>query len=136
MKTIKISTKKDKEVIDITNIVDLEVKGIDEGLVSVFSLHTTAAITTADLDPGTDQDMMDAFKEIVPKLAYRHPHNPEHTPDHIITALIGSSLVVPIKDSKLYLGAWQRVVLVEMAGPREREIVITVQNLDNKTPKV
>ena len=136
MKTIKISTKKDKEVLDITNLIDLEVKGIDAGLVSVFSLHTTAAITTADLDPGTDLDMMDAFKELVPKLAYRHPHNPEHTPDHILSALIGTSLTIPIKDSKLYLGAWQRVVLVEMAGPREREIVITVQNLDNKEPKV
>jgi len=129
MKTIKVSTKKSKEVIDITNLIDLEVKGIDDGIVSIFSLHTTAALTTADLDPGTDQDMMDAFKELVPKLHYRHPHNPEHTPDHILSALIGASLTIPIKDSKLYLGAWQRVVLVELDGPREREIVVQVQKI-------
>src|SRR3989344_220266 len=98
MKTIKISTKKDKEVIDITNLIDLEVKGVKDGIASVFSLHTTAALTTADLDPGTDQDMIDAFKQMVPKLAYRHPHNPEHTPDHILSALIGASITLPIKD--------------------------------------
>ena len=130
MKTIKISTKKDNEVIDITSIVDLEVKGITDGLVSIFSLHTTAALTTADLDPGTDQDMMDAFKEMVPKLAYRHPHNPEHTPDHILSALIGASISIPIKDGKLYLGSWQRLVLVELDGPRERELVVQVQSFD------
>lgn len=128
MKTIKVATKNNKEVIDITGMIDAEVKGVTEGLVSVFSLHTTAAITTADLDPGTDQDMIDAFKEMVPKLKYRHPHNPEHTPDHILSALIGASLTIPIKDGKLYLGAWQRVVLVELDGPREREIVVHVQS--------
>lgn len=128
MKTIKISTKKNKEIIDITGLIDAEVKGVKEGLITAFSLHTTAAITTADLDPGTDQDMIDAFKEMVPKLAYRHPHNPEHTPDHILSALIGASLIIPIKDGKLYLGAWQRVVLVELDGPREREIVVHVQS--------
>lgn len=130
MKTIKITTKKDKEVIDITNLIDLEVKGVKDGIASVFSLHTTAALTTADLDPGTDQDMIDAFKQMVPKLKYRHPHNPEHTPDHILSALIGASITLPIKDGKLYLGSWQRVVLVELDGPREREIVIQVQTID------
>lgn len=124
MKVIKIKTEQNKQVLDITNLIDREVKGIAEGVIITFSLHTTAALTTADLDPGTDQDMMDAFREMVPKLAYRHPHNPEHTPDHILSAIIGTSLTIPVKDGKLYLGSWQRVVLVELDGPREREIVV------------
>ena len=79
MKTIKIQTKKDKEVIDITNLIERELIGVKEGLAALFLLHTSAALTTADLDPGTDLDMIDAFKQLVPKLQFRHQHDPEHT---------------------------------------------------------
>ena len=87
-------------------------------------LHTTAALTTADLDPGTDLDMLDAFEHLIPKLPYRHPHNPEHTPDHILSTLIGPSLALMVDRGLLLLGTWQRVVLVELDGPRERELVM------------
>ena len=89
-------------------------------------LHTTAALTTADLDPGTDLDMLDAFEALIPKLAYRHPHNPQHVPDHILSALIGTSLALPFENEKLVLGTWQRVVLIELDGPRERVVVVTI----------
>ena len=128
MKTIKIQTKKDKEVIDITNLIERELIGVKEGLAALFLLHTSAALTTADLDPGTDLDMIDAFKQLVPKLQFRHQHDPEHTPDHILSTLIGASLTVPVKDSKIYLGSWQRVVLIEFNGPKEREVVVQVHN--------
>lgn len=88
----------------------------------LFLLHTTAALTTADLDPGTDLDMLDAFEEMVPKLKYRHPHDPEHVPDHILSAMIGTSLLVPVENGELVLGTWQRVVLMEFDGPRERQV--------------
>ena len=128
MKTIKIQTKKDKEVIDITNLIERELIGVKEGLAALFLLHTSAALTTADLDPGTDLDMIDAFKQLVPKLQFRHQHDPEHTPDHILSTLIGASLTVRVKDSKIYLGSWQRVVLIEFNGPKEREVVVQVHN--------
>jgi len=89
-------------------------------------LHTTAGLTTADLDPGTDLDMLDAFEAMIPKLRYRHPHNPAHVPDHILSALIGTSASVPFSGGKMLLGTWQRVVLVELDGPREREVVVTL----------
>jgi secondary thiamine-phosphate synthase enzyme len=92
----------------------------------LFILHTTAALTTADLDPGTDLDMLDAFEAMIPKLRYRHPHNPEHVPDHILSALIGTSVALPFERGKLILGTWQRVVLIELDGPRERQLVVTV----------
>jgi len=89
-------------------------------------LHTTAALTTGDLDPGTDLDMLDAFEVMIPKLRYRHPHNPAHVPDHILSALIGTSLSLPFDKKKLLLGTWQRVVLVELDGPRERELALSI----------
>ena len=88
-------------------------------------LHTTAALTTADLDPGTDLDLLDAFDALVPKLTYRHPHDPTHAPDHVLSALLGTSLSIPVKNGEPLLGEWQRIILVELDGPRNREIAIT-----------
>jgi secondary thiamine-phosphate synthase enzyme len=82
-------------------------------------------LTIADLDPGTDLDLLDAFDALVPKLDYRHPHDPAHVPDHILSALIGTSLTVPVKNVQILLGEWQRIVLIEFDGPRRRELVIS-----------
>ena len=125
---IIIKTQKAKEVVDITDEINKKLKEKDfkEGLCHLFLAHTTAALTTADLDPGTDLDMLDAFQAMIPKLAYRHPHNPQHAPDHILSSLIGTSLIVPVKERRLVLGTWQRVVLIEFNGPREREINVSL----------
>lgn len=91
---------------------------------NLFLTHTTAALTTADLDPGTDQDYLTAFEEMIPQLDYKHPHDPAHMPDHILSTLIGASLTIPVENGQLVLGTWQKVVLIEFDGPRERQIVI------------
>ena len=100
--------------------------GFDAGLCSLTCLHTTAALTTADLDPGTDLDMLDAFTAMIPKLNFRHPHDPSHTPDHILATLIGPSVTLPVSRKRLVLGTWQRVVLFEFDGPRERSVTLTL----------
>jgi secondary thiamine-phosphate synthase enzyme len=125
---LKIHTKNKREVADITDLVEREIakEGKKGGLCNLFLTHTTAALTTADLDPGTDLDMIDAFEKIVPNLKYRHPHDPSHVCDHILSTLIGTSLTVPIKNGKLMLGTWQRVVLIEFDGPRERIVTISL----------
>lgn len=122
---LTVSSKQSKQVLDITELVSEKLE-IAEGLCTVFVQHTTAAITTADLDPGTDLDMLDAFEAMVPKLKYRHPHDPEHTPDHILAALIGPSVSIPVVKGQLQLGTWQRVVLFEFDGPRERRVTVTM----------
>lgn len=128
MHRLIIKTGNKREVLDITDLVEdqLGENGVESGICNLFILHTTAALTTADLDPGTDLDMLDAFEAMVPKLRYRHPHNPAHVGDHILSALIGTSVAVPFEKNKLILGTWQRVVLVELDGPRERELAMTV----------
>lgn len=91
---------------DVTQTVEAMV-GLSqaaEGVAHLHVLHTTAAVITADLDPGADLDYLDAFEVMVPKLKYRHPHNPEHTPDHILSALVGIGASVPFADGKLVLG--------------------------------
>src|SRR5690349_9415211 len=129
MQKLKIKTHKKKEVLDITETVEKALgkrHSEDSGICNLFILHTTAALTTADLDPGTDLDMLAAFEEMIPKLRYRHPHNPAHVPDHILSALIGTSVVLPFENGSLVLGTWQRVVLMEFDGPRERQGVLSL----------
>lgn len=124
MERLSIKTHKKREIIDITEQVQ-QVLGTKTGVCHLTVLHTTAALTTADLDPGTDLDMLDAFEALIPKLHYRHPHNPSHVPDHILSALIGTSVTQPVDKGQLVLGTWQRIVLVELDGPRDRDVVVT-----------
>ena len=126
MKRISVKTHKKREVLDITDLIEQELGKSSSGVCHLLVLHTTAALTTADLDPGTDLDMLDAFEALIPKLRYRHPHNPAHVPDHILSALIGTSVTLPFERKKLVLGTWQRVVLIELDGPRERELAMSI----------
>jgi secondary thiamine-phosphate synthase enzyme len=119
--TIRIA--KNRQVVDITDEVQ-KLVAADATLCTVFVAHTTASVTTADLDPGTDLDLLDAVWEMIPKLNYRHPHDPSHVPAHLASSIIGPSVTVPVRDGKLILGTWQRVILVELDGPRERRLVI------------
>ena len=128
MKRLGFKTRKHREVLDITDAVEeqLQSSSVAQGVCNLLVLHTTAALTTADLDPGTDLDLLDAYEAMVPKLRYRHPHNPAHVGDHILSALIGTSLSLPFEKKKLLLGTWQRVVLIEFDGPRQREIALSI----------
>ena len=128
MQRVTVKTRKKREVLDITDLIEecLVSSPMSTGVCNLLVLHTTAALTTADLDPGTDLDLLDAFEAMVPKLRYRHPHNPAHVGDHIMSALIGTSVSLPFETKKLLLGTWQRVVLIELDGPREREIALSI----------
>jgi secondary thiamine-phosphate synthase enzyme len=121
MHKFTVATHRKREIIDITDQVTKLLPEIS-GVCFLNVLHTTAALATADLDPGTDLDMLDAFEAMMPKLHYRHPHNPEHVPDHILSTMIGTGLTLPVEDGELVLGTWQRIILVEFDGGRCREL--------------
>ena len=128
MHRLTVQTRRHRQVVDITERVNYLIRqqGFSDGLCTIFVTHTTAAISTADLDPGTDQDMLDAFTTMIPDLKYRHPHNPAHVPDHILATLLGPSVTVPVEAGRLVLGTWQRVVLFEFDGPRDRRLIVTL----------
>lgn len=124
---LNVKTSKKDEVIDITDKINKIIKEeeLEDGICLVFVKHTTCAITTADLDPGTDKDFLNFLRAMSPQINYNHPHNPSHAPDHILSSIIGPSVSIPVKDGKLSLGTWQKVVLVELNGPRERTIELS-----------
>jgi secondary thiamine-phosphate synthase enzyme len=123
MERLHVTTHAKRQVIDLTDLLRPLVPGAGSGLLTVQVQHTTAALTTADLDPGTDEDLLDFLDSLVPERDWRHSHDPAHAPDHLLASLIGSSVSVPYAGHGLQLGMWQRVVLVELDGPRERQVV-------------
>jgi secondary thiamine-phosphate synthase enzyme len=136
MEKFLVTTKQKRAVVDITSDVEDLLREInaENGLCHLFVGHTTAALTTADLDPGTDLDMLDAFDAMVPKLEYRHEHNPEHVPDHILSSIIGSSVTIPVRDGLFSLGRWQRIVMIEFNGPENRDVYMSfVPESDGET---
>jgi thiamine phosphate synthase YjbQ (UPF0047 family) len=83
MQRLLVKTHRKREVVDITEEVNRVLKKFyaeRSGICHLSILHTTAAVTTADLDPGTDLDMLDAFEAMIPKLRYRHPIIPPMFP--------------------------------------------------------
>jgi secondary thiamine-phosphate synthase enzyme len=121
---IQISTSAKRQVVDITDQIQQQLSG-KNGLANIFVKHTTAAITTADLDPGTDQDFLDFLDSLIPDIKWRHPHDPAHAPDHLLSSIIGPAVSVPFKDGQLQLGTWQRIILMEFDGPRKRDVEVT-----------
>src|SRR5438876_1320379 len=113
MKTVTIETTKRDEVVDITETVETQLQEVQaaSGICVVFAAHTTCALTTADLDPGTDQDFLDVLRKLLPGMSYRHPHDPAHAPDHLLSSIIGPSVAIPYSNYQLALGIWQRVIL-------------------------
>lgn len=127
MKTITVTTRKKDEVVDITETVETHLREAktESGVCVLFVAHTTCALTTADLDPGTDRDLLNALRRLLPQITYHHPHDPSHTPDHILSSIIGPSLALPYQNRRLLLGTWQRIILVELDGPRQRTVHIS-----------
>lgn len=125
---LEIETTKNKEVVSLTHKIEelVQKSDIQNGLCHIFVAHTTCAVTTADLDPGTDLDMLDAYTGMVPDKNYRHPHDPSHVGDHIMASAIGPQVTIPVQKGRLILGQWQEVVLIEFSGPRLRSVYITV----------
>ncbi len=121
---MKVQTTRKREVVDITSLIANDLQG--DGMVHLFVTHTTAAITTADLDPGTENDYLTALKAMTPLGPWNHPHDPDHFPDHLWATVIGPSLSIPFKNGALQLGTWQRIILVELNGPKDRTIEISV----------
>lgn len=125
---ITIRTERDKQVLDITDLVEdvLAQSGVEDGLCNIFVLHTTAAVTTGEAIEGTDEDLMETLERMIPRIKFRHAHDPSHAPDHMISSIVGASLTVPVRKRRLLLGTWQRVLFVESNGPRTRRVSITV----------
>ena len=123
-----INTTSLKQVVDLTARVNIVIRHatIQKGLCVLLVTHTTAALTTGEIGEGTEQDFLQVIEQMIPQIAFRHAHDPSHAWSHMASSILGPSLTLPISAGKLLLGTWQSVMLVELDGPREREILVSV----------
>ena len=125
---LRVSTGSLKAVVDLTERVHSLIKRakMRDGLCSLFIAHTTAALTTGEIGEGTEEDLLDVVEQIIPSIRFRHAHDPSHAWSHMAASMLGPSLSLPVTDGELALGTWQSVLLIEMDGPRERTVYVTL----------
>ncbi len=126
---IRVRTREREELLDITAQVGEAVRasGVADGVVHLWVLHTTCALTVNEgADPDVARDMVHALRRLVPREGdYRHGEG--NSDSHIKTSLFGPGLTLLVEDGQLLLGIWQRVFLAEWDGPRTREIAVVVR---------
>ncbi|HIF9295608.1 TPA: secondary thiamine-phosphate synthase enzyme YjbQ [Photobacterium damselae] len=87
------------------------------GLCHIFILHTSASLTiNENADPTVRSDLEAHINKLVPERApyYRHTYEgDDDMPAHIKASLLGSSVMIPIKNGRLALGTWQGIYLGE-----------------------
>ena len=125
--SFKINTNKNFEIIDITLKIN-ELIDIEEGIVSIFSRHSTSAIVVNENESGLLHDFEFMLSNLVSdKYSYQHDRIDNNAKSHLKSFLLSSSECLPIKNSKLDLGTWQSVFFVELDGPRaNRTITLTM----------
>ena len=126
MDTLQVKTKNLKDIVNLTPNLNRIIKNANfrNGLCHVFLAHTTAALTTGEIGEGTEEDLLEVAEKIIPQINFRHAHDPSHAWSHMAGSLIGASLTLPVMDGELRLGTWQSVLLIELDGPRERQLVV------------
>jgi len=123
------STRK-YEMIDITRQVADVVRqaALPEAICSVYVTHATAAIVINENDdPNVCADVLDALDKLIPEGIWRHDRVDNNAAAHIKSAILGPGETIPVRDGNLVLGTWQAIMLVEVDGPRDRRVMVTVR---------
>ncbi|MCD6494182.1 MAG: YjbQ family protein [Archaeoglobaceae archaeon] len=125
---ITIKTKERIEIVDITEDVQSLVSKSDvkDGVAIVYTPHTTTAIIINEAERGLMDDITSIIQKIVPQNSYKHDRIDNNADAHLRAVILGNSVVVPVTNGKLDLGTWQRIMFVELDGPRSRRVLVKV----------
>lgn len=135
--SVPVVSRQHTQLIDITDAVTRacqEARAIGrtgddagDGLVLVFCPHTTAAVLIQEAEPGLLRDLEAWLARSVPDdTSYRHDRVDDNAASHLRSVVAGASVIVPLRGGRLGLGTWQRIIFVELDGPRQREVQVGV----------
>jgi secondary thiamine-phosphate synthase enzyme len=136
---VRLRTERRLQFVDLTELVEERVRrsGVREGMVTVQTRHTTAALLVNENEPLLLQDFEDLLERWAPADA-RYRHNDlearegapaDERPNghaHARALLLGASVCLNVAEGRLDLGEWQSVFLVELDGPRDRTLSVQV----------
>ena len=125
---IGVETRRRFELVDVTGRVEdwLSAHGARDGVLTVFVPHTTAAILINEAEPGLMEDILSLMRELTrPGAGWMHNRIDNNAHAHLGNVLVGPSVSIPVAGGRPRLGTWQRIMLLEMDGPRRRRLVLT-----------
>ncbi len=125
---ISLKTTARSQMVDITSQVQqvVDASGIKNGLVHIFSLHTTGAVTINEsADPAVETDILNTLNQVIP-WDHHFKHREGNSAAHIKVSLFGPSELVPLEKGALVLGTWQGIFFCEFDGPRTRQVNIKI----------
>jgi secondary thiamine-phosphate synthase enzyme len=133
--TLDIATEGDGDIVNLSPLISetlRELKPVGPGLLHVFVVGSTAAVTTAEFEPGlVKHDLPAFFQRLAPDDArYEHEAtwNDDNGHAHVRAAVIGPELTVPTDGPKLVAGEYQQVILIDFdTRSRRRVVVCTLQ---------
>jgi len=125
-----IRSRRKHEMVDITRqVADIVGKAnLPEAICSVYVTHATAAIVINENDdPNVCEDVLDALDKLIPAGVWRHDRVDGNAAAHIKSAILGPGETIPVRGGRLVLGTWQAIMLVDLDGPRDRRVIVTVR---------
>lgn len=136
--TLPFSSSSRLQIEDLTDVVMAAVQrmGVREGTVTVQSLHTTCAVVVNESQDALQEDFLAYLQTLVdPGTAWKHDDgvfsdcDRRNTDSHLRALLLSPSVTLQVNGGELVLGTWQRVLVVELDGPRTRAIRIQVMGV-------
>lgn len=127
---IMVRTRQRCEVVDLTAQVTRLVAEAEPGaeLCNVYVPHATAAVVINENDdPNLCDDLLEALDRLIPEGRWRHDRVDRNGAAHLKAVMLGPGETVPVRDGRLALGTWQAIMLVELDGPRQRRVIVTVR---------
>ena len=130
--TLEFVTEGNTDIINVSPELNKRLAEIGgSGLVHLFVVGSTAALTTIEYEPGlVKHDLKAMFQRLVPDdVEYEHEAtwNDDNGHSHIRASLVGPDLTLPYANGKLATGEYQQVVLIDFdTCPRRRTIIATI----------
>jgi len=131
-----VESKKSTELIRVTDEVRraVQMSGLKNGIVNVFTLHTTTAITINEDDVKLEEDIARFMVKLVPEDdSYAHHRffrkdgrMAVNAYSHIRASLLGANVSLPLQDGSLVLGSRQNIYLVDLDGPQTRGLTVQI----------
>ena len=126
---LRIKTSKRVEIVDITRDLNNLIKDneLNNGIINVFTRHSTSAIAINENEPGLINDFQNSLQSVIPTGDnYEHDRIDNNADSHIRAFFIGGSESIPVNESNMNLGTWQSVFFIELDGPRNRNVLVTL----------
>jgi secondary thiamine-phosphate synthase enzyme len=123
MKRIEVASDRRLQAMDVTDLITSH--AWPDGWLILNVPHTTAALIIGENDP----EMLEDYEKIAAELPapfepFKHHRNDNpNAAAHVISSFAGTQLVLPVEHGQLVLGTWQRVIFIELDGPKTRTIL-------------